>query len=138
MTNYEKYRDMIVKSNYTSKNEDDVFCNNFVEPKILKPIGKDCLGITCNYCRVLTTVWLLDQYKEPKEPEVDWSKISVDTKVYVKDNENDKWIKRYFAKYEKGRVYTWMYGNTSWVSDGIEIESWEYAKLAEEEKVGNE
>ena len=35
----------------------------------------------------------------------------------------------------RGRVYTWMYGNTSWVSDGIEIESWKYAKLAEEEEI---
>lgn len=25
-----------------------------------------------------------------------------------------------------------MYGDTSWISDGIEIESWKYAKLAEE------
>lgn len=138
MTNYEKYRDKLIKSNYSSNAGTSEFCNNFVEPNILNPIGKRCLDVDCTYCRMLMSIWLMDEYKEPKEPEVDWSKISVDTKVYVKDNEKDKWIKRYFAKYEKGKVYTWMYGNTSWISDGIEIESWEYAKLAENQEKSDE
>ena len=85
-TNYEKYRDEIVKFNYGSNTVMNEFCNNFVEPNILKPIGKECLNVDCTYCRMLMSIWLMDEYKESKKPEVDWSKISVDTKIYVKDN----------------------------------------------------
>ena len=53
MTNYEKYRDEIVKFNYTNNNGEDEFCNNFAEPKILKSMGKGCLDISCAYCRML-------------------------------------------------------------------------------------
>jgi hypothetical protein len=131
MTNFEKYRDEIIKIQKYSAND----CLDFVIPNVLEPMDFDCDNISCDTCHRLFSVWLLNEYKEPEKPEVDWSKISVDTKIYVKDKEEDKWIKRYFAKYEKGKVYTWMYGNTSWISDGIEIESWEYAKLAEDEEV---
>lgn len=126
MKNYEKYGNELIQ--LAKDSVDD--CTAFVIPVVLDPMGIECGNISCDNCYHLFSLWLLKDYKEP---EIDWSKISVDTKVYVKDNENDKWIKRYFAKYEKGRVYTWMYGNTSWISDGIEIESWEYAKLTEEE-----
>lgn len=88
MTNYEKYRDVIVKFNYISNIGESGFCNNFVEPNILKPTGKECLDIDCAYCRMLMSVWLLDQYKEPEEPGVDWSKVPVDTRIYVKEKEN--------------------------------------------------
>lgn len=131
MTNFEKYRDEIIKIQKYSAND----CLDFVIPNVLEPMDFDCDNISCDTCHRLFSVWLLNEYKEPEKPEVDWSKISVDTKIYVKDKEEDKWTKRYFAKYEKGKVYTWMYGNTSWISDGIEIESWEYAKLAEDEEV---
>lgn len=80
MKNYEKYRDEIVKSNYTSDIGDDSFCNNFVEPNILKPMGKRCLDVSCVHCRMLMSVWLMDEYKETDEPEIDWSKVPVDTK----------------------------------------------------------
>ena len=132
MTNYEKYRDMIVKSNYTSDTGEDKFCDNFIQPRILKPLGKECLDITCSYCRVLTMVWLMDEYKEPDEPEVDWSKVSVDTKIYVRESIYDIWLKKYFAKYENGKIYAWSSGYTSWSAESEDnVTSWEYAKLAE-------
>lgn len=37
---------------------------------------------------------------------VDWSKVAVDTPILVRDNIFSKWAKRYFAKYENGRVYS--------------------------------
>lgn len=135
MTNFEKYRNKIIKFNYSSNTGTSEFCNNFVEPNILNPIGKGCLDIDCTYCRMLMSIWLMDEYKEPEEPEVDWSKIPTDTKIYVKDKEEDKWIKRYFAKYENGRVSAWIAGYTSWVCQEYETQSWKYAKLAEDEKV---
>ena len=41
---------------------------------------------------------------EPEGPEVDWSKVEVDTPVLVKDYEEDDWEREYFAKYD-GKVY---------------------------------
>lgn len=134
-TNYEKYRDKIVKFNYSSNTGTREFCNNFVEPNILKPTGKRCLDVDCTYCRMLMSIWLMDEYKEPEGSEVDWSKVPVNTKIYVRDKEEDRWVKRYFAKYENGRVFAWIDGYTSWGCQEYETISWEYAKLAEDEEV---
>ena len=73
---------------------------------------------------------ILKPYKE--EPEIDWSQVAVDTPILVRDCDNEVWYKRYFAKYENGKVYAWGVGSTSWSSDGNPIIGWEYAKLAEE------
>lgn len=136
MKNYEKYKDELINSSFNSKNGEDVFCNNFVEPKILKPMGKECLDTMCSHCRVLTMVWLMDEYKEPEEPEVDWNKVPVDTKIYVKDRIDESWSKRYFAKYEDGRIFTWYYGRSSWTDDNENhFTSWDYGKLVEPEKL---
>lgn len=134
MTNYERYRDEIVKFNYAGDPDD--FCNKFVDPKILKPMGKECSGFNCVHCRMLMSIWLMDEYKEPEEPEVDWSKIPIDTKIYVKDNIHDNWTKRYFARYEEGKIYAWNSGYTSWSAYGEDDATyWKYAKLAEEENL---
>ena len=63
---------------------------------------------------------------------VDWGKVKVDTPIVVKMREKDPWIRRYFAKYENGKVYAWVNGTTSWSSCIFdEPSSWEYARLAE-------
>ena len=73
---------------------------------------------------------ILKPYKE--EPEIDWSRVSVDTPILVRNLENDDWLKRHFAKYENGIVYTWISGYTSWSTLNNHTISWKYAKLAEE------
>ena len=62
---------------------------------------------------------------------VDWSKVEVDTPIFVRNRIEDMWKCRYFAKYEDGKVYTWCGGRTSW-SNVISYEpvNWEYAELA--------
>ena len=62
---------------------------------------------------------------------VDWSKVEVDTPIFVKNRSENVWKCRYFAKYEDGKVYTWCGGRTSW-SNVISYEpvNWEYAELA--------
>lgn len=62
---------------------------------------------------------------------VDWSKVEVDTPIFVRNRIEDMWKCRYFAKYEDGKVYTWCGGRTSW-SNVIAYEpvNWEYAELA--------
>ena len=63
---------------------------------------------------------------------IDWSKIAVDTPVFVRDSENDVWKCRYFAKYEYGKVYTWVDGRTSWSNKILDVPvCWKYAELAE-------
>lgn len=62
---------------------------------------------------------------------VDWSKVAVDTPIFVRNRIEDMWKCRYFAKYEDGKVYTWCGGRTSW-SNVISYKpvNWEYAELA--------
>lgn len=62
---------------------------------------------------------------------VDWSKVEVDTPIFVRNGIEDTWKCRYFAKYEDGKVYTWCGGRTSW-SNVIAYKpvNWECAKLA--------
>lgn len=63
---------------------------------------------------------------------VDWSKVEVDTPVFVRDSENDVWKCRYFAKYEYEKVHTWVDGRTSWSNKIADVPvCWKYAKLAE-------
>ena len=75
--------------------------------------------------------WLQSEHVE----QVDWSKVKVDTPILVGNTENDVTHKRYFAKYEDGKVYTWGGGTTSWtVSGEYDVTFWKYAKLAEREE----
>nr|DAX90593.1 MAG TPA: hypothetical protein [Caudoviricetes sp.] len=63
---------------------------------------------------------------------VDWSKVKVDTPIYVRAYENNTWEKRHFAFFKDGKVYAWLSGVTSWSADDDEdVMSWNYAKLAE-------
>lgn len=122
MKNYEKYADEIKKFDGYP---------DFCEQKILKPLGKSCEATDCCYCNLLKIVWLLEEYEEPKEPEVDWSKVEVDTPILVRDYKGQKWFERHFAKYENGDVYAWVDGQTSWT--GADEIKWKHAKLAETE-----
>lgn len=69
------------------------------------------------------------------EPEVDWSKVAVDTPILVKDLRDDDWERRYFAWYEEEEIYAWSGGATSWsVKNQAQARDWKYAKLAEVEE----
>lgn len=78
--------------------------------------------------------WLVEEYTEPEvEPEVDWSKVPVDTPIFVRDTKDDLWLPRYFAKCKDNRVYAWRAGATSWSAyDSKDIASWNFAKLTGE------
>ena len=121
MKNYEKYADEIRK--YKGEN----FCDDFIAPYILK--SNKCNFDDCGSCNMLQYIWLMEDYKEP---EVDWSKVAVDTPILVRDYESQEWEARHFAKYEDGVIYTWDGGSTSWTSRG-NVTEWRYAKLAESE-----
>ena len=75
---------------------------------------------------------LAEDEKECKEPEVDWSKVNVDTPILVGEGDGE-WVKRYFAEYKDGIVYAWCGGSTSWDANNMMM-AWKYAKLAESEE----
>ena len=124
MKNYEKYADEI-----KTYNNGNSYCEEIIIPNVLKPLGKSCIGTSCSVCYSLTTLWLMEEYEEP---EVDWSKVKVDTPILVRQDKNGDWLKRHFAKYENGNVYVWADGQTSWT--GADEIKWKYAKLAEDEE----
>ena len=129
MKNYEKYADEIREYN------GDSICTDFIEPYILKSINAKCINTGCVKCHLYRTIWLLEDYEEPKEPETDWSKVEVDTPILVRDFEGEEWKRRYFAKYEDGIVYVWNLGRTSWsATNDKDVSAWPYAKLAESEE----
>ena len=123
MKNYEKYADKIKEYN------GDSICRDFIEPYILKSINAKCINTSCPKCHLYRTIWLMKEYEEPQ---VDWSKVEVDTPILVRQGNNETWLERHFANYENGDVYAWVDGQTSWTGEG-KIK-WKYAKLAESEE----
>ena len=124
----------------------DIACSGrllAVKKSTLEPIA--CERINCEKCyfggkstgECITECkkWCDAEYVEPPErPPVDWSKVSVDTPILVRDREDQEWIRRYFAKYEKNKVCAWCDGCTSWSKSysDTDYSSWNFAKLAEE------
>ena len=131
MTNKEKYADKIIEIAARSK----------LALKDGKPVP--CVSMRCSECGFFSVdypcrhnvcEWLNSEYVEPP---VDWSKVKVDTPILVKDYKADTWERRYFAKYENGKVYTWLGGATSWSTSGTDddyMADWKMAKLAESEE----
>ncbi len=74
--------------------------------------------------------WADNEYGKPP---VDWSKIPVDTPIYVRYRSSDEWEKKHFAKFENNYVYAWSDGKTSWSTTNGSTMVWEHAKLAESE-----
>ena len=64
------------------------------------------------------------------EPKVDWTKVPVDTKILVRDYEEENWTKRHFAKYEDDKIYVYDGGKTSFTTNSVS--SWRYSKLYKE------
>lgn len=97
-----------------------------------------CLVVNCNDCRFQVKKrkcneeminWL---YKECEKPKVDWSKVPVDTPIYVRGEEGEKWRPRHFAGVDKyGKVLAWANGRTSFSQTMENTCPWEYAELAE-------
>ena len=81
-------------------------------------------------CKEKTKDWSEQEYIEPP---VDWSKVPVDTKVYVRDFDGGFWYPRYFARFENGKIVTWRDGATSFSAHDIDsVSKWNQGKLAED------
>lgn len=72
-----------------------------------------------------------DLYREKITESIDWSKVPVDTKILVRDFNNQAWIPRYFSGFTGcGYVYAWNNGATSRTEK--RMTAWSQAKLFEE------
>ena len=124
MTNGEKYEKEIVE---IVKSKEKSICDDFINKIVLPSYGMKCDN-RCIECRTLVDIWLSKEYKEP---EVDWSKVKVDTPIWVKSSAGDVWLERHFAKFEDETVYAWDGGRTSFTAD--ECSGWEIVELADDE-----
>lgn len=137
MKNREKYREEILEWAVAPGRD---LCD-FRRKEVLVYFGKEgCDGISCPWCSVMLDLWLDEEYREPAKPEVDWSKVPVDTLVRVRDSEDEDWTLRYFRSF--GRIYSsyppgynyevWALGATSVTAEG-DTERWRYCELVEDE-----
>lgn len=145
MKNREKYRDEIAEALKDDNQANGKLCcfvqNNIIPRFVCEEDmeGSACGGVYCQACAKMFAFWLDEEYVEPPKPEVDWSKVPVDTLVRVQYDKSNKWILRYFKGYEHGAVapyVTWVSGTTSATSGGLE-EHWKYCELVEEEDDGS-
>lgn len=142
MKNREKFRDEILNSVFRGKGE--AYCE-FVKKNVL-PNLTDCTNgeceelYACGLCRDIFAFWLDEEYEEPPKPEVDWTKVPVDTLVRVRDREEQEWTLRYFKGINEDslrRTYeVWESGATSKTADKKYL-CWNYCELVEDEDDGS-
>lgn len=133
MTNREKYAEKIL----------EIACSGniiAVNKETGEPVRCDTINChECKFhrcygtCKMPIEHWCKSEYVEPQ---IDWSKVPVDTPILVRDSENDEWIRRYYAGLSsEGMVRTWGGGRTSWSAYDDEhryATEWKYARLAED------
>lgn len=124
MTNYEKNKELLDMYSVA-----DVPWGVDADGKVFEcDFCNHCIFREDGHCTQKRLQWLQQEYKEP---EVDWSKVEIDTPILVKQRESHEWTERYFAGYIFGKVCAFDYGSTSKNFDCML--SWKYAKLAEQE-----
>ena len=126
---------------------DNVTAKEYMQNKLrmLNDLGRTeamCVGVQCSDCPLsdynnktncdCAILELLYPEKAIEivmsyEPKVDWTKVPVDTKILVRDYEEENWAKRHFAKYEDGKIYVYDGGKTSFTTNSVS--SWRYSKL---------
>ena len=125
MLNKEKYAKEIL----------DIVCAGY---GIAKQNGhlQPCRRTVCSNCDFNTTLGCSEEMQkwansEYKEREIDWSKVPVDTPIYVWDNNDNRTYKRHFAGYDKinNMIIAFDNGGTSWSS--VTTTKWDNAKVKE-------
>lgn len=109
--------------------------------EVLNSLGrksKYCYGVGCANCPLAKCGSDCGDLDHPEEMIkvimeyeilVDWENIPVDTKILVRDREEDLWFPRYFAKYEDGKIYAFADGSDSFTGSFDDLIVWRYAKL---------
>lgn len=135
MKNREKYKNELRDVIKT----DGRMCGFVKKHEVSQMFGKDMESyceMDCIACATALQLWLDEEYEEP---EVDWSKVPVDTLVRVRDREEQEWTLMYFKGIEGegyiNRFQTWVDGATSKTSYGV-YKNWTYCELVDDEDNG--
>lgn len=123
---------MNIKEVFEKCNDGDYVIDNFnkkwkVEEEELKQKYFD------NWC-IINNFYTLKQIMEldfKKDYNVDWSKVEVDTKILV-SNDDVRWYRVHFAMFENDTIYSFSNGTTSFTYEYSAFEPWKYAILYEE------
>lgn len=140
MKNRDKYKNELVD---VIKMEGNI-CEFMVKHGVSQMFGKDmesfCRETECTFCTAALQIWLDEEYEEPPKPEVDWSKVPVDTLVRVRDREDREWTLRYFKGIDDGnsmcRYSVWTHGATSKTANEGYM-CYKYCELVEDEDDGS-
>lgn len=137
MKNREKYKNELINV----IKMDGKLCGFVKNHDVSQMFGKDSKSyckMTCVTCGTALQLWLDEEYTEP---EVDWSKVPVDTLVRVRDREEQEWALMYFkgiSDYDRAhRFMTWCDGATSKTASGGDYVGWKYCELVEDEDGSN-
>lgn len=129
MTNYEHYKEQMERITRLGR----CVAMNATTGEIVC-----CADINCNECLFQGSEdtncsqeafkWADEEYKEP---EVDWTKVPIDTPVLVRYG--NRWLKRHFAGVDdNGQPTAWNLGVTSWSEENaLRLTSYADIKLAE-------
>lgn len=141
MKNREKYRDEIMEAIKGRRADNDNMCR-FLRDNVIPRFASEadverevCGNLECYTCANLFAFWLDEEYIEPPKPEVDWSKVPVDTLVRVRDRESEAWRLQYFKGIDDSstdRFMVWECGATSVTAEG-DYTNWKYCELVEDE-----
>ena len=131
MNNLEKFEDEIKLIVYSGEQFAIRECDGEFVVGCSDVICRDCKFHAENAsCSRQRAKWMQEEYEKPT-PKVDWSKVPIDTPIFVRVSEDHDWMKRYFAGYMGGKVCAFNNGRTS--EDFEAITPWNYAKLAKQE-----
>ena len=97
---------------------------------VLKEEAEDVFELYNEYEDGITNLYYVSEIINLEFEEViDWSKVPVDTKMLV-SKDNEIWFRRYFAKYEDGKIYCFRSGASSFSADDEnDILAWKYVKI---------
>lgn len=123
---------MDIKEVFEKCNDGDYVIDNFNKKwKVDKEeLVKNYFGTLNN----LNNFYTLKQIMEldfKKDYNVDWSKVEVDTKILV-SNDDVRWYRAHFAMFENDTIYSFSNGTTSFTYEYSAFEPWKYAILYEE------
>lgn len=127
MTNYEKNKELldmyaVADVPWSVKKDGEII-------SCVNACYADCI-FDLDTCPFERLKWLQQEDKEP-EIEVDWTKVPIDTPIWVRNSKRQDWIKRNFAGCIGGKACVFDEGSTS--KNYNCVLPWEYAKLAEQE-----
>lgn len=132
MKNREKYKNELMDV----IKMDGRICGFVKKHDVFRMIGTDWESfceMDCIACGTALQIWLDEEY------EVDWNKVSVDTLVRVRNDENGEWLLRHFCEWNEDTDYkysTFPNGKTSKTATYY-VENWRFCDLVEIEDGSN-